>query len=110
MQRLLVQLANVFVLVVIVIGVPAITSLRFGSVRLLSDARLQMLTLGGFGLAVAVNLIGAIAFSKDRKGRNTCWTWALLFALMLAAEYAYIRGYLQFGWLKDLLLWAEEKF
>jgi hypothetical protein len=110
MQRLLVQLANVFVLVVIVIGVPAITSLRFGSVRLSSDPKLQMLTLGGLGLAAALNLIGALALVSDKKGRKACWAWALLFALMLAAEYAYIRGYLPFGWLKNFLEWIEEKF
>jgi len=110
MQRLLVQFINVVLLVVIVIGIPAITSLNVGSVRLSSDPKLQRLILGGLGLAATGNLIAALFVIGDKKGRRASWAWALLFALVLAAEYAYVRGYLRFGWLKDFLTWLSERF
>ena len=109
MQRLLIQLANLFLLVVIVIGIPAISSLRFGSVRLSSDPKLQILTLGGLGLAAASNLIGALVLVGDKKARGACRAWALLFGLILAAEYSYIHGYIGFGWLKEFLRWLQPK-
>jgi len=110
MHRFLVHLANLFLLVLIVIGVPAITSLRFGSIRLSSDPKLQMLTLAGLALAAAINLAGALFASVDKKGRRACWTWALLFGLILAVEYGYFRGYVRFGWLKDILVWIQNRF
>jgi len=109
MHRFLVHLANLFLLVLIVIGIPAITSLRFGSIRLSSDPKLQMLTLAGLGLAAATNLVGALFAVTDKKGRRACWTWALLFGLILAVEYGYFRGYIRFGWLKDMLLWLQSR-
>jgi hypothetical protein len=110
MHRFLVHLANVFLLVLIVIGIPAITSLRFGSIRLSSDPKLQMLTLTGLGLAAATNLVGALFAVTDKKGRRACWTWALLFGLILAVEYCYFRSYIRFGWLKEALLWVQNHF
>jgi hypothetical protein len=108
MRRLLIQLANVLLLIVVLIGIPAITSLRFGSIRLSSDPKRQTLTLAGLGLAAVANLLVAAFAMKDRKGRKACWAWALLFAMVLAAEYGYIRGYIDFQWLKDALRWLQQ--
>jgi len=107
MHRFLVHLVNLFLLMLIVVGIPAITSLRLGSIRLSSDPKLQMLTLAGLGLASATNLASALFASMDKKGRRACRAWALLFGLILAVEYCYFRGYVRFGWLKDLLLWLQ---
>jgi hypothetical protein len=110
MQRLAVHLANSALLVIVLIGIPAITSLRFGSIRLLSDPKLQKLTLGGLGLAGAANLAGALLLKRDKKTRHACRTWALLFGIILAAEFLYVRSFIRFGWLKKLLLWVQETF
>ena len=109
-QRWLVHLANSALLVIVLIGIPAITSLRFGSIRLLSDPKLQMLTLGGLGLAGAANFAGALLLKRDRKTRHACGAWALLFGIILAAEFLYVHGYIHFRWLKKLLLWVQETF
>ena len=110
MRRLLIHTANGALVIIILIGIPAVTSARFGSVRLSSDPQLQMLTMDGLGLVAAGNLAGAFLLRKDRKGRRACAAWALLFGLTLAAEFSYARGYLDFTWLKRLLRWVQERF
>ena len=110
MRRFLIHAANGALLIIILIGIPAVTSARFGSVRLSSDPPLQMLTMDGLGLVAAGNLAGAFLLRKDRKGRRACAAWALLFGLTLAAEFSYARGYLDFTWLKRLLRWIQERF
>jgi len=109
-QRLFVHLVNSALMVIILIGIPAITSLRFGSIRLNSNPKLQMLTLGGLALASAGNLIGALFLTVDKKTRRACGAWALLFGIILAAEFLYVRGFIRFGWLKEFLLWIQETF
>jgi hypothetical protein len=109
-QRLIIHLGNSVLLVIILIGIPAITSLRLGSIRLLSDPKLQMLTMVGLGLAGTANLVGALLLKKDKKTRQACRTWAILFGMILAAEYLYIRGFIGFRWLKKFLLWVQETF
>lgn len=109
-QRLIVHLANSALLVIVLVGIPAVTSLRLGSIRLLSDPKLQMLTLCGLALAGAANLVGAWLLKRDRKTRRACGAWALLFGIILAAEFLYVRGFIRFGWLKEFLLWIQEAF
>jgi hypothetical protein len=109
-QRLLVHLANSALLVIVVIGIPAVTSLRFGSIRLNSNPKLQMLTLGGLALAGIANLGGALLLRGDKKTRRSCGAWTLLFGIILAAEFLYIRGFIRFGWLKEFLLWLQQRF
>jgi len=109
-QRWLVHLANSALLVIVLIGVPAITSLQFGSIRLLSDPKLQMLTMVGLGLGGAANFAGALLLKKDKKTRHACVAWALLFGVILAAELLYVHHYIRFRWLKKLLLWVQETF
>ncbi|HKS38316.1 MAG TPA: hypothetical protein VJW76_14065 [Verrucomicrobiae bacterium] len=107
-QRWLVHVANSALLVIVLIGIPAITSLRLGSIRLLSDPKLQMLTLGGLGLIGVANFAGALLVKKDKKTRHACRAWALLFGIILAAEFLYVHGFIHFRWLKKLLLWVQE--
>jgi len=110
MRRLLIQCVNGFVLVVILIGVPAITSARFGSLQLSSAPKAQLLTLWGLGLAAACNSSAALWFIKERKDRMLCWKWTFVFGVLLAIEYAYFSGWLNFDWLKKTLQWAQNRF
>ena len=109
MRRWLIHAVNSALLVIILIGVPAVTSARFGRVRLSSDPQLQGLTLGGLVLVAAGNL-AVMLLGKERNGRRACAAWVLLFGLILAAEFSYARGYIDFDWLKKLLRWFQEHF
>jgi hypothetical protein len=66
--------------------------------------------MGGLGFVAAGNLAGALLLRKDRKGRRACAARAMLFALSLAAEFSYARGYIDFAWLRNFLRWIQEKF
>jgi len=110
MRRLLIQCLNGLLLVIILIGVPAITSARFGSLQLSSAPKVQLLTLWGLGLAAACNLIAALWLMKDRRDRTLCWKWTFVFVALLAIEYAYFSGWLNFDWLKKTLQWAQNRF
>jgi hypothetical protein len=108
MRRFLVHAANSALLVILLIGIPAIVSARFGRFRLSSDPQLHRLMMGGLGLVAAGNMAGALLLRKDRKGWRACVAWALLFGLTLAAEFSYARGYIDFAWLKTFLHWVQE--
>jgi hypothetical protein len=110
MQRLLIHSLNAFLLVVILIGIPAITSARFGNLQLSSAPKARMLTLWGLALTGAGNAIAAVALVKSRKERALCWRWALTFIALLAVEYLYFNGYFNFDWLKQALLWVRNRF
>jgi hypothetical protein len=108
MQRFLIQCANGALLILMVIGVPAVTRVRFGSWLISSAPILQKLTLWGLALAVVGNAAAAVAVIKRRKERKLCWEWAVVFGGLLAAHYALIRGWFNFNWLKADLLWLQQ--
>jgi len=37
-----------------------------------------------------------------------CWEWAAVFVGLLLVQYAYLRGYFNFNWLKQTLLWLQK--
>ena len=110
MQRLLIHCVNSFLLVVILIGIPAITSARFGSMQLSSAPKAQKLTLWGLALAAAVNVIVSLSVVKGRKERALGWRWAVAFLALLAVEYLHFNGYFNFDWLKKALRWVQSRF
>ena len=110
MQRLLIHGVNSFLLIVILIGIPAITSARLGSLQLSSAPKAHRLTLWGLALAAAANAIAALSIVKGRKERALCWRWAGAFLALLAVEYLYFNGYFNFDWLKKALQWVQSHF
>jgi hypothetical protein len=64
--------------------------------------------LWGSALAVAGNLIGALGLVKSGKERKLCWEWTAVFAGLLLVQYAFLRGHLNFDWLKQSLLWLQK--
>ena len=108
MQRLVIQLINGFLLVVILIGIPSITSARFGSLLLSSAPKAQKLTLWGLGLVAGLNSGAALWLAKDRKDRMLCGKWAFVFAALFAIEYSYFNGHFNFDWLKQALEWLQQ--
>jgi|SRR5438552_18168135 len=110
MQRLLIQCANGVLLVIILIGIPAVTSARFGSLRLSSAPKAQVLTLWAAALVAVANMIAALGAVKGRKERWLCWKWVATFSVLLLIEYLMMRGYLNFAWLKEALQWLKRHF
>jgi len=108
--RLAIQLVNSFLLIVILIGIPAITSARFGNLQLSSAPKAHRLTLWGLALAAAANAIAAVSIAKGRKERVVCGWWVAGFLALLAVEYLHFNGYFNFNWLKQALLWVQSHF
>ena len=108
MQRFLIKVINCGLLVIILIGVPAITGTRFGHLAVSSAPTAQMLMLWGLSLAVVGNSVAALLFGRAQKLQMLCWEWALVFGSLLGIEYAMIHGYLNFNWLKRGLLWLQK--
>ncbi len=110
MQRFLVHCANGFLLIVVLIGIPAITSVRFGGWRLSSTPRAQLLTFWGLALVAVANGIAALGPVKGRKERALCWKWAAGFGFLLLAEYSLAHDYFDFEWLRQALEWVQRRF
>ena len=107
MRQFLIKCINCALLIVILIGVPAITGVRFGSLQISSAPRTQMLILWGMSLAAAVNTLGAFGALGHFGDRRLCRDWAITFVGLLGVEYAFFHGYLSFGWLKQSLIWFK---
>ncbi len=109
MPRLLVKIANIAWLVIIFIGVPAITHAQFGHWDVTPESTARMLIFWGLVLGLAANVLMATTFKK-RKDQTLGWEWVAAFAGLLIVEFAYTHGYLNFNWLKESLQWLQSKF
>ncbi|MGO8763603.1 MAG: hypothetical protein ACLQSR_00525 [Limisphaerales bacterium] len=107
MQRFLIKCANCASLVIIVIGLPAVTRARFGAWQITSAPTLQLLLFWGLSLALGANIFAGAFVLKGRKERTLCWEWAAVFGVLLFAYSAFVLGYLNFNWLKRSFLWLQ---
>ena len=108
MPKLFIKVANVAWLVIIFIGVPAITHARFGHWDVTQASTARMLVFWGLALGLAANVLLAMTLKK-RKDQTLCWEWVAAFAGLLILEFAYANGYLNFNWLKKSLEWLRSK-
>lgn len=67
-----------------------------------------MLIFYGLVVAAAANALMAMLL-KNTRTQILCWEWAAVFGGLLAIEYAYTSGYLNFDWLKKSLLWLQDR-
>ncbi len=107
MRQMLIKGANCALLIIALIGIPAITSVGFGRLRIASAPTQRMLILWTLSLAAALNLLAAMGGIGDARGRRLCRDWAVAFLGLLGVEYAYFHGYMDFHWLKQALLWLK---
>ncbi len=107
MQRFLIKCINCGWLIIIVIGIPAVTRARFGNLQITSAPTLQLLLFWGMSLALGANVFAATFLVKSKKDRVLCWEWAAVFAVLLFAYSAFVFGYFNFDWLKKSLLWLK---
>jgi hypothetical protein len=110
MQRFLIITTNCALLVILLIGLPTATRTHWGNVQLSSVSTSRTVMYCGLGIAAAGNFLAAIIIAKGRKAKILCLEWAAVFGALLLAEYGFVRGYLNFNWLKESLLWLQRHF
>lgn len=107
MQRLLINTVNCALLIVIVVGIPAITHEQFWNWQISSAPTTQKLMFGGLILGIVANVLGATIFVPGPKAKALCAKWSFIFGGLLFVEYAFIRGWISFNWLKNSLQWLQ---
>jgi len=107
MQRFLIKCVNFALLIIIVIGLPAVARAQFGHFQITSAPTLQLLWFWGLSLALGGNMLAVAFLFKGRKERILCWEWAAVFGVLLFAYSAFVLGYFKFDWLKIMLLWLQ---
>jgi uncharacterized membrane protein len=110
MQRFLINVINCALLIVILIGIPAITHAHIGHWQISSTPTAEKLTFGGLVFAIAANVLVATIFLKNPKTKESCAKWVFVFVGILFLEYAFGRGWFNFDWLKNFLLWLQKHF
>jgi hypothetical protein len=110
MQRLFIQGLNAALLVLIFIGLPAATRAQLGHWQVSAGGQSDGLMFWGLALAAAGNAVAALGVVKSRKERKLCGEWAAVFAALLLVLFAFNRGYINFDWLKQSLLWLQKRF
>ena len=110
MQRALIVAVNCVMLAGMLLGVQEVASEQFWHWQISSVPAARALTFWGLVLAALLNAAAALFVVKGRKDRKACWLWAAIFIALLGAAYIYERGYFNFHWLKNALLWIQNKF
>jgi hypothetical protein len=110
MRRFLIHGVNFALLSTILIGIPIIAGTHLGSLQISSTPVTRRLMLWGLALAGAGNALVALGAVKDRCNRRSCRYWALVFVGLLLVVWAVQQGYLNFNWLKQMLLWFKQHF
>lgn len=92
------------------IAAPIIASRRFAGVEVTSSAHVQRLALGGFCVALALNLAGALlVFRPSRKLRRICWEWSAVHAAFAIVLLLVLYDVVHFEWLRDGLEWLRDR-
>jgi hypothetical protein len=109
MRHYAIHIVNSLLLVITLIGVPAATSVRLGSLQIGSRPASEMVTLGLLGMALAINLFGWLFLGSKRKTRQLWFRWSCVHLFILTFELIYFEGYFSFDWLQNSLLWLKSR-
>jgi hypothetical protein len=109
MRHYAIHIVNSLLLLITLIGVPAATSIRLGSLQIGSRPASEMVTLALLALAIAINLFGWLFLGAKRKTRQLWFRWSAIQLFVLAFELIYFEGYLSFDWLQSSLLWLKSR-
>jgi len=110
MQRFLIIVANCALLALLLIGLPAATHVEWGDWQIASATTGRRLQFWGLGIGMAGNILAGAFVVKGRKGKILCWEWTAILAGLLLACWGFDRGYFNFSWLKNTLLWFQNHF
>lgn len=106
----LIKIINWSLLVIVLIGIPAISSVRVGSLRLTDLSVSQLMTLWGLGVAAGVNGVASIWLAKGAKVRRAFRAWVFIHVVLFAFCWLVFAGHVHFDWLKEFLLWLRDQF
>ena len=104
-----IRLVNAAWLVTTLIGVPAITGLKFGGLRLSAVRIAETLTLAFIATAILGNVVARLALAKDKPTRAVCIRWAGVHAFFGVVFLLVFAEIIHFEWLKQWLLWLDSK-
>ena len=107
MQRFSIIAANCLWLALLLIGLPAATDAEWGDWQIASLSTGRQLLFWGLAIGVGGNILAGLALVKGRKGKILCWEWAAIFIGLLLVGRGFTRGYFNFNWLKQVLLWLQ---
>lgn len=94
----------------ILIAAPILASRQFAGVEITSSVHVQRLALGGFCVALALNLAGALlVFRPSRKLRRVCWEWSVVHAAFAIVFLLVLNDVVHFEWLRDGLEWVRDR-
>src|ERR1017187_10183820 len=100
MQRFLIKCVNFALLIIIVIGIPAVTRAQFWSFQITSATTLQLLSFWALTLALGGSILAVALLIKARRERILCREGAPVFGVLLVACSALTLGYFKFNSLK----------
>ena len=104
MKAILIQTLNSIWLVIIFIGVPAISSLRMGSLQISSRPIWHMLALWGVVIALTFNTGMYWKGARAKKEKRICLRWIFGYSLLGITFFAYSEKWIEFKWLKSFLI------
>lgn len=104
-----IHLFNIGMLVIVVIGVPAATSVRLASLQIGSRPASETVTIAFVTLALSINCLGWLFLGTQRKTRKIWFKWGAAMLLLLLIELSYFGGILSFDWLQSSLLWLKSR-
>ena len=110
MRRFFITSANCALLVLLLIGLPAAAHAQMGDWQITAATTLHRLMFVGLLIAAAGNGAAAAFLIKSRKEKILCWEWAAVFGGLLAVQFAFSRGHLNFEWLNQALQWMRKHF
>ena len=108
MQRIVIITTNCVLLVLLLIGLPAVTHDQVLNLQLSSAPISRTMMIAGLAIAAGFNFLAGLFLIKSPKQKVVCWEWAGVFAAVLLAYYAFMRGYFNFDWLRKTLQWLQQ--
>ena len=98
---------NVLFLIIVLIGVPAATSVRLGSLQIGSRPASELVTIALLSFALGTNFLGWLFLGNKRRTRQLWFRWGTAHLMILAVELTFFEGFLDFDWLQRSLLWLK---
>lgn len=109
-RRRAIHFLHVACLAIILIGVPAATSVRFGFLRIGSRPATEAAMLAAFAAVVLLDGFGRFVLAANPKEKTLWRNWGFCVAGLLVFHWALFEGFFHFDWLREMLLRARSLF
>lgn len=110
MRRRAIHFLHIACLAIILIGVPAATSVRFGFLRIGSRPATEAAILAAFAAVVLLNGFGHFVLAANSKEKTLWRNWGFCVAGLFVFHWAFFEGFFDFDWLREMLLRARAFF